>query len=308
MKTIILGGTGFIGRLLVTSLLNSGHEVVVVGRSPKRAERRFVAEKSERLRFAGWDGKTASGWGEEVDGADAVVNLAGENIAAGRWSPDQKKRIVDSRVQAGQAVCQTIREAADRPKALIQASAVGFYGLREDELLTEDSAPKSGSFLAETAAAWEQSTEEVLSLGVRRVVVRTGLVLGRNGGALPRMLMPFKFFVGGSLGSGRQWVSWIHLRDEVGAIMHLLQQDTAAGPYNLVAPNPLIMKHFAQAIGKAMGRPALFTAPTYALRMALGRMADELLLSGQRVSCQRLLDSGYVFAFPVIDQALGDLL
>ncbi len=308
MKAIILGGTGFIGRLLAVTLLNSGHQVVVVGRTPIRAARRFVAHANERLHFAGWDGRTSAGWGAELESAEAVINLAGENIAARRWSPDQKKRILESRVQAGEAVCQAFREAAVRPAVLLQASAIGYYGLRTDEVLTEDTPPMGGSFLAETAAAWENSTAEVASQGVRRVLLRTGVVLGRGGGALSKMTTPFKFFIGGPLGSGAQWVSWIHIRDEVGAIIHLLETDSAHGAYNLTAPEPVTMKQLAKAIGKAMNRPSLFPAPTCALRMALGRMADELLLSGQRVSCKRLLESGYVFAFPNIDQALRDLL
>ncbi len=308
MKTIILGGTGFIGRLLTTTLLDSGHQVVVVGRNPKRAARRFVEYANTQLQFAGWDGKTSAGWGRELENADAVINLAGENIAAKRWSPDQKKRILESRMHAGEAVCQAFREANKRPGVLLQASAIGFYGLHEDEVLTEDSKPADSSFLAETATAWENSTAEVASQGVRHVLLRTGVVLGRNGGALPKMLTPFKFFVGGTLGSGKQWVSWIHIKDEVGAIVHLLQTDSANGAYNLTAPEPVTMKQLARAIGRAMGRPSLFPTPSYALRMVLGRMADELLLSGQRVSCQRLLESGYTFAFPNIDQALRDLL
>lgn len=308
MKTLVLGGSGFIGRMLAATLLDAGHEVVVVGRSPQRAARRFAERQTPLLRFAAWDGRSAQGWGAELEGAHAVVNLAGANIAAGRWTAAQKQRILESRLSAGQAVCQAFAQAQNRPQVLLQASAVGYYGLRGDEEVHEDTPPLGGSFLATTAAAWEKSTDAVEALGVRRVLLRTGVVLGRGGGALRQMTTPFKFFVGGTLGSGKQWVSWIHIRDEVGAMLHLLRTPSAQGPFNLVAPNPATMKQLARAIGKAMGRPALLPAPACALRLVLGRMADELLLSGQRVSARRLLESGYVFAFPHLEQTLRDLL
>jgi uncharacterized protein (TIGR01777 family) len=233
MRVVITGATGFIGSALASELLAAGTDVIAVTRNPSRRP----AGLPEGVRLAGWDGRTADGWGEEVSGSDAVINLAGENIASGRWTRKKKERILQSRLDAGNAVVAAVREADKKPSVVVQASAIGIYGDRSEDAVDE-SAPPGKGFLPETAVDWEASTAPVEEEGVRRVVIRTGIVLGRNGGALPRLLTPFRFFMGGPLGSGRQGFSWIHLSDETGAIRFLIENENASGPYNLASPTP----------------------------------------------------------------------
>lgn len=307
MRIIIAGGTGLIGRALGESLAADRHEVMVLSRSPQNAE-----GFSDSVQLVRWDARTAEGWGGLVDGADAVINLAGESIAgknplAGRWTPDRKHRIRESRVQAGQAIVQAIEAAADKPGVLIQASAVGYYGPCGDELITEQSPPGS-DFLANVCLDWEAATAPVEAMGVRRVILRTGMVLSMDGGALPLMVLPFRFVIaGGPMGDGRQWVSWIHLRDEIRAIRFLLENESAQGVYNLSAPTPLQNVDFSRTIGRVMNRPAVMPAPGFALRMILGEMAT-IVLDGQRAIPARLQDAGFKFKYTDAETALRDLL
>ena len=301
MRTIITGGTGLIGRALAADLVAAGHEVIVLSRQPERHTDLPAGVRAER-----WDGRSATGWGELADGADAIVNLAGESLAAGRWTAERKRRIVESRVEAGRAVVAAVRAAATKPKVVIQASAVGYYGDRGAERVTEKTAQGS-DFLATTAGAWEASTEPVEALGVRRAIIRTGLVLSRRGGALPRLLLPFRLFVGGPLGSGRQYWPWIHIADEVAAIRFLIEHTTASGPFNLTAPRPVTNAEFSRALGRALRRPAVLRLPGFVLRLALGEMAD-VLLTGQRAIPERLLDAGFTFRYVEVEAALADLL
>lgn len=301
MRVVITGGTGLIGRALTRSLVRDGHEVVVLSRHSAPAGR------LDGARLATWDGRTGQSFVGQVDGADALVNLAGENIAAGPWTPARRTRILKSRLRAGQACLEAVSRAVRRPACLIQASAVGYYGDRGDAAISEASPPGQG-FLAEVAREWEASTALVEEMEVRRVVVRTAVVLARQGGAWPRLLPPFRLGLGGPLGSGRQWFPWIHLDDEVGAIRHLLAQATASGPFNLAAPQPVLQGDWARAVGRALGRPARLRLPAMVLRLFLGDMAKELFLGGARVRPDRLLASGYVFRFPDLAGALADLL
>ena len=301
MRTLITGGSGLIGRALAGELAAAGHEVLVLTRDPERA-----GTLPSGARAVAWDARTAAGWGTLADGARAIVNLAGENLGAGRWTEERKRRIRERRLDAGRAVVEAVRAAAQPPSVLIQASAVGYYGPRGDEPLPE-STPPGNDFLAGLAREWEASTAPVEALGVRRAVIRTGVVLSPQGGALPQLLPPFRLFVGGPLGSGRQGVPWIHLEDEVGAIRFLIEQDGAAGPFNLAAPNPPSNAEFSRALGKVLGRPALLPAPALALRLLLGEMAT-VVLNGQRAVPQALLAQGYSFRFPDLEGALRDLL
>jgi hypothetical protein len=300
MRVLITGGTGIIGSALARDLVAAGHEVVALTRDPARA-----TGLPPGVTAAGWDARTAAGWGHLAAGA-AIVNLAGESIAGGRWTAERKRRIHDSRVGAGEAVMAAIRAAAPRPRVLLQASAVGYYGPRGDEPVDE-SAPPGGDFLARVCIDWEAATAEAEALGVRRAVLRTGVVLARDGGALPKMLLPFRLFAGGPVGGGRQQVSWIHLADEVGAIRFLLERDDARGPFNLTAPEPVSNREFARAAGRVLRRPSFFPGPAAAMRLVLGEMAD-ILLTGQRAVPKRLLELGYRFCFPSLDPALEDLL
>jgi uncharacterized protein (TIGR01777 family) len=302
-RIVLLGATGSIGRPLVQSLMEPGAELVVVTRDPDKARRIF----GESVAPVAWDGRSQKSLWERVDGARAVVNLAGENLAKGRWTNKRKRVILDSRRLSGRAVVEAIQAARRRPEVLIQASAVGFYGSRDDEILDEAS-PAGSGFLSAAVLDWESTTRDVETLGVRRVVIRTGMVLGREGGALPPLARPFRFFVGGPIGSGRQWLSWIHLTDEVRAIQFLLNDGRACGVYNLVSPHPLREKDFARAVGRALGRPHLFKVPGFVLRWLFGEKAEETLLVSQRIVPRRLEESGFVFSFSDAQSALDDLL
>jgi uncharacterized protein (TIGR01777 family) len=299
-RVIIAGGTGFIGRALVDGLSAAGYDVVVLTRSK-------AARSIGRVRMQSWDGRTSDNWGGLVSGAAGIVNLAGENIASGRWTQKRRKAILQSRIWAGRAVVEAVGKAVAKPAVLIQASAVGFYGRRPVGRL-EESAEQGKGFLAEVAAVWEQSSRSVEDFGVRRAVIRSGIVLGRGGGAFPRLLLPFRFFVGGPLGAGGRSFSWIHLKDEVRAIRFLLENEEAAGAFNLTAPGPVSQKEFASLLGKILGRPAWLPLPSLALKAVFGRMAAETLLADQEVFPARLLGSGFRFDFPELEPALRDLM
>lgn len=301
MKAVITGGTGLIGRALAADLAADGWDVVVLTRRPEAA-----GPLPQGVRPVRWDGRSAQGWGEVVDGATAVVNLAGENISARRWTEAQKRRIRESRVNAGRAVVEAIDRAVVKPVVLVQASAIGIYGDRGSEELDERSAPGEG-FLPDVCQDWERSTQEVEAMGVRRAVARMGVVLSLDGGALPRMLLPFRLFVGGPLGDGSQWFPWIHIQDEVRALRFLIEHDGASGVFNLTAPQPVTNRELSRAIGRVMRRPALVPTPRLALKLVFGEMAA-VLLDSQRVVPRRLLDAGFVFRFPDITTALQDLL
>jgi uncharacterized protein (TIGR01777 family) len=291
MKVVIGGANGLIGSELGRALRARGDEVVALVRKPR--------EPGE----VKWDGRSVPAGA--LDRADAVVNLSGANIGARRWSEPYKKEIVDSRVESTRALVEGMRAARPRPKVFVNASAVGVYGGRGDEELTEDSAP-GGDFLAGVCKASEAQAMRAEELGVRTVLLRTGVVLARQGGALKQMLTPFKAFVGGPIGNGKQWFPWIHLADEVGLILWALD-GSVRGPLNAVAPAPVRMKDFAQALGRALHRPALFPVPALVLRLGLGEMA-EVLLEGQRAVPRKALQGGYRFRFPELSGALADLI
>ncbi|HKI05919.1 MAG TPA: TIGR01777 family oxidoreductase [Thermoanaerobaculia bacterium] len=300
MRVVITGGSGLIGSELAQDLGSAGHEVVILTRNTAKAA------LPANTRAVQWDGRTAEGWSSLLDGDTAIVHLAGDSIAAGRWSDAKKRRIRESRVESGKAVIAAIRQAAEKPRVLLQGSAVGYYGPRGDEVVTE-AAPSGRDFLAGVCVEWEDSTAEAEALGVRRALLRTGIVLSGKGGALPRMALPFRMMAGGPLGGGRQWFPWIHIADEVGAIRFLLEREDARGPFNLTAPRPLTNRDFSSALGKALRRPSLAPAPGFALRAVLGEMAD-MLLNGQRAVPHRLLELGYVFRYPEALPALRSLL
>jgi uncharacterized protein (TIGR01777 family) len=304
MRVLITGGSGLIGRAVAAPLAAEGNEVVVLSRDPAR-----VRGLPAGVRAAHWDGRSAAGWEALIEAGSAVINLAGEAIAAGRWTEERKRRIRASRVEAGRAVVDAVRLAAEEgraPSVVVQASGIGYYGDTGDQEIGEDHLP-GGDFLAEAAIAWEASTAEVETLGVRRVVLRTGVVLDREGGALAKMLPPFRLGLGGPLGGGRQWLPWIHMADEVGAILFLLATAAATGPFNLCAPRPVQNRDFARAIGRQLHRPSILPAPAPVLRLVLGELA-EALLTGQRAHPRRLLAAGYPFRHPDLPEALADLL
>lgn len=309
MKILITGGTGLIGRTLIADLVRCGHSVTVLTRDSQRAALRLPRGVSAYP----WDAKTLEGWGHRVAETDAIVNLAGESIAGERlsailtrrWTPEVKARIRASRVEIGALLSEAIRQADQKPAIFLQASAVGYYGPASEREM-EESAPPGDDFLAQVCVAWEDSTASVEALGVRRVILRTGLVLAREGGILPIMLLPVKTFVGGPLGDGKQAVPWIHLADEVAAIRFLLEHEVTQGPYNLSAPHPVTQAEFARVAGRVLGRPTAISTPTLALKLALGEKAA-LVLEGQRAVPRRLLEAGFGFQFENLEDALRDL-
>jgi uncharacterized protein (TIGR01777 family) len=306
MRIIITGGTGLIGRALADNLTSKGHEVIVLSRAPERATNLPAGVRVER-----WDARTADGWGALVDGTNAIVNLAGESLAGegffpSRWAPERRRRILESRVNAGQSVVQAVQSASQKPDVVIQASAIGYYGPHDEEELREES-PPGDDFLAKVVIDWEAATEPVASMGVRHVPIRTGLLLSKDGGALPRLLLPFKLFAGGPMGSGRQWNSWIHMTDMVRAVRFLIENTDARGPFNLVAPNPVTNAQLGRTIGRVMRRPYYMPVPGPALRAAFGEVST-VVLDGQRVMPRHLAELGFQFKFPEAEEALRDIL
>lgn len=305
MRIIITGGTGLIGKALANSLAKDHHEVVVLSRNKNK-----TSGLDGNVLVEAWDGKTSAGWGALADGAGAIVNLAGESIAGegfppSRWTPERKRRIRESRVNAGAAVTQAIKEATNKPGVLIQASAVGYYGAHGSEDVTEDT-PAGTDFLADICKAWEASSADVEKMGVRRVIIRTGLVLSSKGGSLPQQAIPFKLFVGGPIGDGKQQMPWIHIDDEVRAIRFLIDTPTARGAYNLSAPNPLTNADFGRALAKAIGRPYYMPTPGFAFKLAFGELSM-ILLEGQRAVPKRLEEAGFQYTRPDAETAIKDL-
>jgi len=301
MKVLIPGGSGLVGRALVPELTSRGHSCVILTRSPEA-----VSGFPAGTELVAWSGTSAEGLQPTLEGVDAVVHLAGESIGAGRWTEARKKSILDSRTQSTRALTAALLAVGNSKIALVQASAVGFYGPRAGEEISEDAAAGS-DFLARVCREWEAASAPVEEAGLRRVVIRSGVVLSRNGGALPKMLMPFRFFAGGPLGDGRQVVPWIHIADEAAAICFLLEDQQVRGPFNLVAPGAVTNRQLGETIGKVLGKPSRVPTPAFAMRMLLGEMST-LVLDGQRAIPQRLLAAGFEFRFPDLESALRDLL
>ncbi len=297
MRVIVLGGTGFIGQALCRELMRRGYGVDVVSRDPSKVQAVF----GPQARGVSWDLEGAGGLGEAVSGGHGVVNLAGESISA-RWTEEKKRRILSSRLEAVDSVVKAMERAESKPAVLLQGSAVGYYGPRGKKSVDE-SAEAGKGFLADTARQWEQASTGADAFRVRRVLLRTGMVLG-NGGALAEMLPFFRLGLGGPIGSGKQMVSWIHIEDEVQAILHLLEDPEASGPYNLTAPEPVSNREFSSALGRALHRPTVLRLPGFAARLKFGEMAEEVLLAGQAVQPSRLLAAGFEFRYPRVQEAL----
>lgn len=301
MKVLVTGSTGLVGTAVGNELAREGHTVCRLIRPVST-----VAGGAKEGFDVAWNPATGQLGGAGV-GADAVVNLAGASIAGGRWTKARKQLLRTSRIDTTRALVGALAKMNARPRVLVSASAIGIYGDRGDERLTEESEPGT-DFLAGLAQDWEAEALKAEALGIRVVLTRFGIVLARHGGALAKMLLPFKLGVGGSLGSGKQWMSWITLEDVVGAVRFAIENGSVRGAVNVVAPQPVQNAEFTQALAKALRRPGLFPAPAFVLRLALGEMADALLLSSQRVSTQKLQGLGYQFRFPELPSALGAVL
>ena len=300
-RIVVTGGTGFIGRALCAKMTAEGFEVVVLSR-----QREAASALGERVQVVEWDGQRIAGWSRYVEGAVAIVNLAGDNIASGRWTTKKKAKVLASRIDASRAVATAVEQASVKPAVVIQGSAIGYYGNRDEEELDEASAAGEG-FLADVTKKWEEAIAPVNALGVRLAVLRIGAVLGSADGMMPRVLGAFRWFVGGPLGSGKGWLSWIHLEDVTRAIVFLIERQGAGGVFNLTAPHPIISRSFYQTLAKVMHRPCWLQVPGWALKMLMGQMAEELILSGQRVLPKRLSEAGYRFVYPDLTGALEEI-
>jgi uncharacterized protein (TIGR01777 family) len=301
MRVIVTGSTGLVGRALVRSLLAEGHEVTRLVRGDAQG---FRAPGTSAVH---WDPARGEIDARALEGHDAAVHLAGEPIAEGRWDEAKKRRVLESRAQGTRLLAEALAGLSAKPGVLVSASAVGFYGNRGDELLREESA-SGEDFVSEVCREWEKGTLAASRAGIRVVHLRIGLVLSAEGGSLPRMLTPFKLGLGGRLGSGRQYVSWITLEDVIGVIRHALADERLHGPVNTVAPGAVTNAELTKAIGRALGRPTFMFVPAFAARLAFGEIADELLLSSTRADPARLRETGYEFRHPEIEGALRAVL
>lgn len=295
MRVLVSGSHGLIGSALVPALRHAGHEVVALVRGPA---------EGDQIRWDPAEGQL----GASLSGIDAAVHLAGEGLAEKRWTPAQKRRIVDSRVKSTQLLAQRLAEADPTPSVMVSGSAIGLYGNRGDTLVDEDSDAGSG-FLARLCQDWEAAAAPAEAAGIRVVAIRTGIVMSPAGGALKKLLPLFKLGLGGKFGSGQQYQSWISIDDEVGAIMHALSTATLSGPVNLTAPHPVTNAEFTRKLGSVLHRPSVVPVPGLALSLVLGHeLAEEMLLGGQRVRPKRLEQSGYLFEYPELESALRQLL
>ena len=306
MRIIITGGSGLIGTELTKVLIQNDHEVIILSRNPENA-----SDLPDGAQAVAWDGKTADGWGELVEETDAIVNLAGESIAGerfipSRWTKERKHRIRQSRINAGKAVVAAVAAAKNKPEVVIQSSAVGYYGPHGDKLIDEDF-PAGEDYLASVCVDWEAASAAADAQGVRRVIIRTGLMLTAQGGIFTRLQLPFKLFAGGSIGSGYQYYSWIHIQDGIAAIRFLIENKHAQGAFNLTSPNPVTSREFGQTLGKVMGRPSAIPVPGIAMKMALGEVSMTAL-EGQRVIPKRLIELGYEFIYPELEEALLEIV
>jgi uncharacterized protein (TIGR01777 family) len=306
MRVIVAGGTGLIGRQLTKELAQHGYDVIILSRTPEK-----VISLPNGVDIVAWDGVTIQGWGDVVNEALAVVNLSGESISGGgllpsRLTDERKRRIRDSRISSGKALVKAIEAAEKKPQVFVQSSAIGYYGFHGDEKLNEDS-PPGDDFFAEWKE-WEKVSEPVEDMGVRRVIIRSGIIFSSGkGSALNPLVLPFKFYAGGPIGNGKQYLSWIHEADEARAIRFLIQKGDARGAFNLTAPNPATQAEVGKAIAKTLGRPYYLPAPEFAFNLAFGEVAA-LVTNGQRVMPERLLELGFEFQFPELGPALQDIL
>jgi uncharacterized protein (TIGR01777 family) len=294
-KVLISGSSGFLGSALTQNLGADGYEITRLIRRPTSATGQIAWDFSQPLAP------------QSVSGFDAVIHLAGESIAS-RWTDSKKEAIRDSRVLGTRHLAEALARAASPPRVLISASAIGFYGDRGDETLREDSASGESGFLPEVCREWEAAAEPAVNAGIRTAFLRTGIVLSAKGGALKQMLPPFRMGLGGRIGGGRQWMSWIDLEDEIGAILHILVNESLRGPVNSVSSNPVTNAEFTKTLASVLSRPAIFPMPAFAARLLFGQMGDELLLGSQKVEPAKLTASGYLFRKPNLRGALEGIL
>ncbi|MDT3778055.1 TIGR01777 family oxidoreductase [Nitrospira sp. MA-1] len=302
MKMVIAGGTGFIGREVCRMLIEEGHSVIILTRHAEN----YTASATPQRHFVQWDGVTLGPWAQECEGADVVINLSGAPIADSRWTDKRKQVLIDSRVEPIQALLLAIPTWKHKPHTFISASGIGFYGARGEEELNESSTRGKG-FLSDLSQVWENTAMEAEALDLRVIPVRFGMVLGPDGGALSKMTVPFRVFLGGPVLPGTQYVSWIHRNDLARLILFIITHPTLDGTVNGVAPEAVTMQHFCTTLGKTMNRPSWLPVPGFALNIALGELAT-MLTTGQHVLPQKALDSGFSYSFPTLQKALQSIL
>ncbi len=301
MRIVVSGGTGFIGRPLCASLCQEGHQVTLLTR---RIEAQWPCGST--VTAVEWNGREAGAWEQCLEGADAVINLAGAPIADGRWTDARKRLFTESRILSTHLLVEAMSRCTSKPSTLINASGIGYYGASDDRVLDEGAARGEG-FLADLCLAWEAEALRAAEYGVRVVMLRTGMVLERDGGALPKMLLPFRFFAGGPIMPGTQWVSWIHRRDHIGLIQWALTTPSISGPLNAVAPDAVTMNWFSEILGRVLHRPSWLPVPGFALEMALGELGT-LMTTGQRVTPAKALSGGFAFHYPTLEPALRAIM
>lgn len=307
MKVAITGATGFVGSRLVERLQAEGHQILVLTRDVDRARRTFPTVAFPNLEIQAYTPLESGDWQQAIVDCDGVVNLAGAPIAEGRWTPERKQEILDSRKIGTQKIVEAIAKAepGSRPSVLVNSSAIGYYGVSETAAF-EESSPSGDDFLAQVCQAWESEAEQVRQAGIRLVILRTGIVLGM-GGVVAKMLTPFRLFAGGPLGTGRQWFSWIHREDLVNLILAALTQPEMEGVYNATAPTPVRMAEFCQVLGKLLRRPSWLPVPDFALEALLGEAA-QVVLEGQQVLPKRTEAAGFSYQYPTVEQALQEVV
>ncbi len=298
MKIAIAGGSGFVGKEITSHLLQKGHEVCILTRETG------TKQKSPGVTYVQWlnDGDTPE---TELDGIDCFINLAGESLNSGRWTKKRKEQIKESRITAAHEMVRILKKLKRKPKVVLNASAIGYYGTSLTDSFDESNRIDPSDFLSETVTIWEAAAESEME-GIRTVYMRFGVILGKEEGALPRMALPYKLFAGGTIGSGEQWLSWIHIEDVARAAIFCMEQEDMKGPVNFTAPSPATMSRMGKAIGKALHRPHWMPVPSFMLKAALGEMSI-LILQGQKVFPSKLLKAGYQFSYPGLDQALDNI-
>ncbi|MBN1301924.1 MAG: TIGR01777 family oxidoreductase [Melioribacteraceae bacterium] len=304
MKVIVTGATGLIGKKIAAGLINCGEDVVVFSRNPKNA-RKLIVNAADYV-YWNYENPDNKGWTKHLTDADAVIHLAGENVMSRRWNREHKDKILKSRVLGTKSLVDIIADSENKLKSFISASAVGYYGYSETDIFDEESGA-ANTFLATVTEKWEKEVSALQKSGVREARIRLGIVLDKNEGALAKMVTPFKFFIGGPIGNGKQWFPWVHIDDVVGLFLFILYSGTAEGVFNAVAPGFITMRDFAKSLGSVMKRPSIFTVPSFALKILFGEGAAEVL-NGQKVISERTEKIGYKFKFTNVEEALKDIL
>ena len=298
MTIVVTGGTGFIGNALCRSLVGEGHRVSILTRRPEQ----LSTERDSPISRVHWNGRDTGPWESVLTDSDAIINLAGAPIADARWTDARKQLITESRVVTTRLLVRAMSQRCSKPVIFISASGIGYYGATDDRRLDEGAARGQG-FLADLCLAWETEALRAADLGARVVLLRTGMVLEQDGGALPKMLLPFRFFAGGPIMPGSQWVSWIHRNDHIGLIQWALTTPTVSGPINAVAPEPVTMNRFCEVLGRVLQRPSWLPVPSFALKLLLGELGT-LMTTGQRVIPTKAITAGYRFLYPTLEPAL----